>query len=69
MAKVKLSDIVDGMDMIGDETRAFLARHPRIHLHSTPTHASWLNIVENELSSLTRQSPCPSAPRIPSRLH
>ena len=27
----------------------------RIHLRHTPKHGSWLNIAENELSSLTRQ--------------
>lgn len=26
--------------------RAFLAAHPRVHLHFTPTYASWLNQVE-----------------------
>lgn len=27
----------------------------RIEFHQTPKHGSWLNIAENELSSLTRQ--------------
>ncbi len=27
----------------------------RIESHHTPKHGSWLNIAENELSSLTRQ--------------
>jgi len=35
------------------ETKAFLARHPRIHLHFTPTHASWLNMVEGWFGVLT----------------
>lgn len=35
------------------ETRAYLARHPRIHLHFTPTHASWLNLVEGYFGVLT----------------
>ena len=26
--------------------QAWLARHPRIRLHVTPTSASWLNLVE-----------------------
>jgi transposase len=34
-------------------TKAFLARHPRIHLHFTPTHASWLNLVEGYFGVLT----------------
>lgn len=35
------------------ETKAFLARHPRIHLHFTPTHSSWLNLVEGYFAVLT----------------
>jgi hypothetical protein len=35
----------------------------RIEFHSTPKHGSWLNIAENELSSLTRQ--CVSGRRFP----
>jgi hypothetical protein len=27
----------------------------RLHFHSTPLHASWLNLAESELSALTRQ--------------
>jgi transposase len=34
-------------------TKAFLARHPRVHLHFTPTHASWLNLVEGYFGVLT----------------
>ena len=26
--------------------RRWFARHPRFHAHFTPTHASWLNLVE-----------------------
>lgn len=35
------------------ETRAYLARHPRIHLHFVPTHSSWLNLVEGWFGILT----------------
>ncbi len=35
----------------------------RIEFHHTPKHGSWLNIAENELSSLTRQ--CVSGRRFP----
>jgi hypothetical protein len=35
----------------------------RIEFHYTPKHGSWLNIAENELSSMTRQ--CISGRRIP----
>ena len=33
----------------------FLARHPHVHLHHTPTHASWLNQVELFFSILERR--------------
>ncbi len=32
----------------------WLARHPKVHLHYTPTHASWLNQIEVWFSILTR---------------
>jgi hypothetical protein len=35
--------------------RAWLARHPRVTLHVTPTSGSWLNLVET-FSSITRQA-------------
>ena len=37
----------------GDRWRA---RHPRVHWHYTPTHASWLNQIEVWFSILTRQA-------------
>jgi transposase/DNA-binding CsgD family transcriptional regulator/transcriptional regulator with XRE-family HTH domain len=36
--------------------QAWLAAHPRVHFHFTPTGASWLNMVEAWFSILTRQS-------------
>jgi hypothetical protein len=36
--------------------RAWLARHPRIRLHFTPTYASWLNLVEVFFSIIERQA-------------
>ena len=38
------------------DVKAWLAKHPRIHLHLTPTHASWLNLVESFFSIITRQA-------------
>jgi transposase len=32
---------------------AWLAKHPRIHLHFTPTSASWLNLVERFFAEIT----------------
>lgn len=34
---------------------AFLDAHPQVHLHFTPTHASWLNQVELFFSILERR--------------
>src|SRR3954467_4033345 len=36
--------------------RAWLARHPRVTLHFTPTSGSWLNLVEAFFSIITRQA-------------
>jgi transposase len=33
--------------------KAWLARHPRFHVHFTPTSASWLNMVERFFRALT----------------
>lgn len=33
--------------------KAWLARHPRFHLHFTPTGSSWLNLVERFFRDLT----------------
>jgi len=33
--------------------RAWLAKHPRFHMHFTPTSSSWLNLVERRFRELT----------------
>lgn len=33
----------------------WLIRHPRFHLHFTPTGASWLNLVERWFATLTQK--------------
>jgi transposase len=38
------------------KVRAWLAEHPRIHVHFTPTHASWMNLVEAWFSLAERQA-------------
>jgi len=38
------------------EVKAFLKKRPRIHLHFTPTSASWLNAVESWFSQLERRA-------------
>jgi transposase len=37
------------------KVQAWLARHPRFHLHFTPTGSSWLNLVERWLRNLTQK--------------
>ena len=34
----------------------WLLRHPRVHLHFTPTYASWLNLVERFFGLLTEKA-------------
>ena len=36
------------------QVRAFLAQHPRVHLHFTPTYSSWLNQVELWFAKIER---------------
>ena len=38
-----------------DTVKAWLAQHPRFHLHFTPTSASWLNQVERFFGLLTQR--------------
>ncbi|CDM23942.1 putative transposase [Castellaniella defragrans 65Phen] len=38
------------------EVKAWLAKHPRVKLHFTPTSASWLNAVERWFASLERRA-------------
>jgi transposase len=35
------------------EVKRWLLRHPRFHLHLTPTYSSWLNLVERWFAELT----------------
>ena len=36
------------------KVQRWLARHPRFHMHFTPTSASWLNMVERFFRDLTQ---------------
>jgi transposase len=38
-----------------DAVKRWLKRHPRFHLHFTPTSASWLNMVERFFAEITRK--------------
>ena len=37
------------------KVKAWLTRHPRYHLHFTPTSASWLNLVERLFAEVTER--------------
>jgi transposase len=45
----------NGSSHVAKATKAWLAAHPRFHVHHTPKHASWLNQVELVFSILTRR--------------
>ena len=38
------------------KVKAWRARHPRYHVHYTPTYASWLNQVERWFALITQQA-------------
>ncbi len=51
-----LQVIVDNLNIHKNPAaQEWLARHPRVHFHYTPTHASWVNLIECFFSILTRQ--------------
>ena len=39
------------------KVKAWLKRHPRFHLHFTPTSASWINLVERSRPDHQRRHP------------
>jgi transposase len=51
----------------------WLLRHPRFHLHFTPTYSSWLNLVERFFGLLTahalRRGSHTSIPQLRSAIH
>lgn len=38
-----------------EKVKAWLKRHPRFHMHFTPTCSSWLNVIEGFFSKLTQK--------------
>jgi transposase len=38
------------------DVRAWLAKHPRFHLHFTPTSSSWLNLAERFFADITTKA-------------
>ena len=56
-ADLELHLIVDNSSTHTTEAiRTFLDAHPRVHLHVTPTSASWLNAVETWFGQLERRA-------------
>lgn len=37
------------------KVKAWLAKHPRFHMHFTPTSASWLNLIERWFAEITNK--------------
>ena len=48
--------VLDNLSTHKPKRDRWRARHPNVHWHYTPTHASWLNQVEIWFSILTRQA-------------
>jgi transposase len=48
--------ILDNLSTHKPKRDLWLARHPRVHFHDTPTHASWLNQIEIWFSILSGKS-------------
>jgi transposase len=48
--------ILDNLSTHKPKNDRWLARHPRVHFHYTPTHASWLNQIECWFSILARST-------------
>lgn len=52
----ELHVILDNLSTHKPKHDRWLARHPQVHFHYTPTHASWLNQVEVWFSILGRRA-------------
>lgn len=50
----ELHVILDNLNTHKPKHDRWLARHPHVHFHFTPTHASWLNLIEVWFSILAR---------------
>ena len=56
-ASLSLSDLMEKLKANSSKWAAlrWLERYPRVHFHYTPTHASWVNMVECFFSILGKQ--------------
>lgn len=48
--------VLDNLSTHKPKRDRWLARHPNVHFHFTPTHASWLNLCECWFSILSRKA-------------
>jgi transposase len=46
--------VLDNLNIHKTKRDGWLARHPNVHFHFTPTHASWMNQIEIWFSILSR---------------
>ncbi len=52
----ELRVVIDNLNIHKNEAaRRWLSRHPQVRFHYTPTHASWLNLIECFFSILSKQ--------------
>jgi transposase len=52
----QLHAVVDNLNIHKNEAgRRWLKKHPNVHFHYTPTHASWVNMIECFFSILGKQ--------------
>src|SRR3974390_1876830 len=52
----QLHVVLDNLNTHKPKHDRWLAAHPQVHLHFTPTHASWLNQIECWFSILSRRA-------------
>ena len=52
----ELHVVLDNLNIHKPKHDLWLARHPNVHFHYTPTHASWLNQIECWFSILWRRA-------------
>ena len=54
--KKEIHVVLDNLNTHKPKQDRWLARHPNVHFHFTPTHASWLNQIEVWFSLLSRHA-------------
>jgi len=53
---LKVTVVMDNLNTHKPKRDRWLARHPNVHFHYTPTRASWLNQIERWFGLITQQS-------------